>query len=118
MAHLRDPSEPLLNTLPFSLPSPQQSNTQSTPPITEITEQPSMNLLHTPNILLSQLVSAIEFMRHSRSANAQLFICVFRSLEQTNAHTHSDNTDATQFAERIKTEALTHFPTLFPSELP
>ena len=56
-------------------------------------------------------------MRHSRSPHAQLFICVFRSLEQLNAHIDSNDKDTAQFAEHIKSEALTQFPTLFPSEL-
>ena len=77
-----------------------------------------MNLLRTSTTPPPQIVSAVEFMRHSRSPHAQLFICVFRSLEQLNAHIDSNDKDTAQFADHIKHEALTQFPTLFPSELP
>ena len=116
MAQLRDPSDPLPDALPFSLPSSAPLNKSPTSPLTEPTIAPSMNLLRTSTTPPPQIVSAVEFMRHSRSPHAQLFICVFRSLEQLNAHIDSNDKDTAQFADHIKHEALTQFPTLFPSE--
>ena len=118
IARLRDPPDPLPHIPPFVLPPSTSSKPHSTPPITDTTATPSMNLLRTPTISPPQLVSAVEFMRHSRSSHAQLFICVFRSLEQLNAHIDPNDTDTARFADHVKTQALTQFPTLFPSELP
>ena len=50
-------------------------------------------------------------MRNSSSVS-------FRSLEQLNVHIDSNDKDTAQFADHIKHEVLTQFPTLFPSELP
>ena len=118
IARLRDPPNPLPHIPPFVLPPSTSSKPHSTPPITDTTATPSMNLLRKPTISPPQLVSAVEFMRHSRSSHAQLFICVFRSLEQLNAHIDPNDTDTARFADHVKTQALTQFPTLFPSELP
>ena len=118
IARLRDPPDPLPHTPPFVLPPPSPSTPHPPPSITETTATPSMNLLRIPTIPPPQLVSAVEFMRHSRSSHAQLFLCVFRSLEQLNAHLDPNDADTTQFADHVKNQALTQFPTLFPSELP
>ena len=64
-----------------------------------------------------QLVSAIEFARHTRKHDAQVYICLFRSLENmtvTFANAQSDET----FATSTKHKMLDLFPALFPDTLP
>ena len=84
IALLKDPQTPLPTTLPWGT-----DNNEA--PHKEIAQTPNI-----PNIPFSgmiqfsdqspvQLVSAVEFARHTRKHDAQLFIYLFRSLEITAA---------------------------------
>ena len=96
IALLTDPQTPLPTTLPWGTDDNEASKKENA-------QAPNI-----PTILFSgmirfsdqspvQLVSAIEFARHTRKHDAQVYICLFRSIETTAAtiaNTQSDETFA------------------------
>ena len=114
IATLRDPSTPVPNKPPF-VPLQSDTSPQFSEPISTL-EQPKTNFIQVSDNSPIQFVSPVEFIRHTKTSQAQTYLCVFRALDQLTNITHDKHEDS--FAMHVQNEVLRRFPTLFPTELP
>ena len=104
IALLKDPQTPLPTTLPWGTDDNEASDK-------EISQIPNILTISLSGMIQFsdqspvQLVSAVEFARHTRKHDAQVYICLFRSLETTAATIANAQSDE-MFANSTKHKML------------
>ena len=117
MAKLCDPETPIPDEPPFRPPK-DIDKTHDTTQETNVIQQSRLNIIQTTEESPISIITPLEFMRQTKTTEAQTFICMFRQTNETNTQKSTSNTTDTVFAKQVKEKALTEFPTLFPTSLP
>ena len=115
VSHLKDPESDVPDLMPFVPPPPDLAS--SPLPLS----LPSQNASFSGMIQFSddspiELISAHDYVRHARTPDAALYICVF--VKPPDEITSSFSSESQSFATKVREFALQNYPSLFPDDLP